>query len=304
MIKLKERYYIKIVPARGETVHRFEITRKHVLGAAVILGASILGMIGFSSAMVLRTHAAESSARQQSAALVQIDRQTSQLRRQIQGVARQNREIQQLIGVKPNDRLRQRTSAQRPAQTPDLSDVRANLNQLALASAATARESDSIRTLTMRVLNMRHIAYLARERALASIPSIDPVEGAQIVGCFCYRTYPDVEFHEGVDLGADTGQTIRATAAGTIVAAGWDGAYGQKIVVDHGNGYQTWYAHLSEIDVHVGQSVYKGQSIGLVGETGFATGPHVHYQVMLNGTPIDPTPFLTGVPANVLAALP
>jgi murein DD-endopeptidase MepM/ murein hydrolase activator NlpD len=308
MIKLKERYYIKIVPQRGETVHRFEVTRKHVVSGVIALGVAVVGSAALSGTLMLRAHFAESSFRhqaaQQSAALSQIDRQTSQLRNQLQSVQRQNQEIQQLIGVKPHARVLQRTSLVRAPQSPDLADVRANLNQLSVASAATAQESDSIRTLTMRVLNMRHIEYLARARALAAIPSIDPVDGAAVVGCFCYRTYPDVEFHKGVDLGADTGQTVRASAAGTIASAGWDGAYGEKIVVDHGNGYQTWYAHLSEIDVQPGQAVYKGQSIGLVGATGFATGPHLHYQVMLNGTPVDPSPYLHGVPANVLASLP
>ncbi|MBV8491696.1 MAG: M23 family metallopeptidase, partial [Candidatus Eremiobacteraeota bacterium] len=136
------------------------------------------------------------------------------------------------------------------------------------------------------------------------IPSIDPVDGAEVVSCFCYRSYPDAEFHEGVDLGADYGETVRASAAGTVVANGYDGAYGIKVDIDHGNGYHTWYAHLSRAGVEVGQRVYKGETIGAVGATGFATGPHLHYQVMYRGQPIDPAPFLHGVPANVLASLP
>ncbi|HEY5256798.1 MAG TPA: M23 family metallopeptidase [Candidatus Baltobacteraceae bacterium] len=307
-MKLKERYYIKIVPQRGETVHRFEVTRKHVVSGAIALGVAIAGSVALSGTLMLRAHAAESSYRhqaaQQSAALQQIDRQTGALRKQLQNVQRQNVEIQQLIGVKPHPSKLARTSLVRAARGGDFAAVSSDLDRLRVASAATARESDAIRTLTMRVLNMRHLSYLARAAALAAIPSIDPVAGALVVGCFCYRTSPDVEFHEGVDLGADEGAAVHASAAGTVVAAGWDGSYGKKIVVDHGNGYQSWYAHLSEIDVRVGQTVYKGQSIGLVGETGFATGPHLHYQLMHEGKAIDPTPFLHGVPANVLASLP
>jgi murein DD-endopeptidase MepM/ murein hydrolase activator NlpD len=90
-----------------------------------------------------------------------------------------------------------------------------------------------------------------------------------------------------------------------VVAAGWDdGGYGNKVDIDHGNGYHTWYAHLSRIDVRAGERVYKGESIAAVGSTGFSTGPHLHYQVMRNGTPVDPSPFLHGVPSNVLASLP
>ncbi|HLI96988.1 MAG TPA: M23 family metallopeptidase, partial [Candidatus Baltobacteraceae bacterium] len=105
-------------------------------------------------------------------------------------------------------------------------------------------------------------------------------------------------------LGADYGDVVRAAAAGTVVSADWDGGYGEKIDIDHGNGYHTWYAHLSKIEVQDGQFVHKGEEIGLVGSTGYSTGPHLHYQVMLNGQAVDPTPYLDGVPAKVLASLP
>jgi murein DD-endopeptidase MepM/ murein hydrolase activator NlpD len=161
-----------------------------------------------------------------------------------------------------------------------------------------------MKRLAMHVLNLRHLRDLARAQMIAAIPSIDPVNGAQVVGCFCYRTSPDVEFHPGVDLGADYGDAVHASAAGTVVANSYDGGYGIKIDIDHGNGYHTWYAHLSKVDVEVGAHVYKGQLIGEVGSTGFSTGPHLHYQIMKNGVAIDPTPYLDGVPSNVIASLP
>jgi murein DD-endopeptidase MepM/ murein hydrolase activator NlpD len=185
-----------------------------------------------------------------------------------------------------------------------MGEVRHNLDALALATAQTAEESNRLRRLTMHVLNVRHLQELTRAKALASIPSIDPVDGAQVVGCYCYRSEPDNEFHPGVDLGADYGDVVHAAAAGTVASAGWDGGYGQKIDIDHGNGYHPWYAHLSKMEVQPGQYVHKGEEIGLVGSTGFSTGPHLHYQVMLNGSPVDPTPYLDGVPAKVLASLP
>ncbi|MBV8373745.1 MAG: M23 family metallopeptidase, partial [Candidatus Eremiobacteraeota bacterium] len=168
----------------------------------------------------------------------------------------------------------------------------------------TQKESEGVASLALRVLNVRHLQDLARAREIAAIPSIDPVDGAVVVGCFCYRSAPDNEFHEGVDLGADYGETVRAAAAGIIASSGYDGGYGIKVDIDHGNGYHTWYAHLSRTEVAVGQRVYKGETIAQVGATGFATGPHLHYQIMYQGQPVDPSPFLHGVPANVLATLP
>jgi murein DD-endopeptidase MepM/ murein hydrolase activator NlpD len=294
MIKLKERYFIKIVPQRGDVVHRFELTRHHIIVAACVLAGVVLGSLTMGAVQLWRAHvqvaALQSIASKEQAQLQEMNQKAAQIRSQLQHVQRQNQEIQQLIGISP--------------KTQKTAEVRHNLDALAAATARTAEESNRLRRLTMHVLNVRHLQELARARALAAIPSIDPVDGAQVVGCFCYRSYPDNEFHPGVDLGADYGEVVRAAAAGTVASADWDGGYGQKIDIDHGNGYHTWYAHLSKMEVQAGQYVHKGQEIGLVGSTGFSTGPHLHYQVMLNGSAIDPTPYLDGVPAKVLASLP
>lgn len=294
MIKLKERYFIKIVPQRGDVVHRFELTRRHIIATACVLGGLLLGSLSVGAVQLWRAHVQvavlQNLASKESAQLQAMNRKAAQIRTQLQHVQKQNQEIQQLIGVSP--------------KTQKTAEVRHNLDALASETAQTAAESNRLRRLTMHVLNVRHIQELARAQALAAIPSIDPVDGAQVVGCYCYRSYPDTEFHSGVDLGADYGEVVRASAAGTVATADWDGGYGQKIDIDHGNGYHTWYAHLSKIEVQPGQYVHKGQEIGLVGSTGFSTGPHLHYQVMLNGTPVDPTPYLDGVPAKVLASLP
>ena len=294
MIKLKERYFVKIVPQRGDVVHRFELTRRHIVAAACVLAGVLLGSLTFGAVQLWRAHAQvaalQTLAKKEQAQLQAMNQKASQISTQLQHVQKQNQEIQQLIGVAP--------------KTQKMSEVRHNLDGLMAATAQTTEESDRLRRLTMHVLNVRHLQELARAKALAAIPSIDPVEGAQVVGCYCYRTEPDTEFHPGVDLGADYGDVVRAAAAGTVASADWDGGYGQKIDIDHGNGYHTWYAHLSKIEVQPGQYVHKGEEIGLVGSTGFSTGPHLHYQVMLNGATVDPTPYLDGVPAKVLASLP
>jgi murein DD-endopeptidase MepM/ murein hydrolase activator NlpD len=294
VLKLKERYFIKIVPQRGDVVHRFEVTRRHIVIASAFVGAAVLATLGVTGIQLWRAHAQVAElakiTTQQRTQLQAMDKKAAQIRKELQHVQRQNAEIQQLMGVQPK---RENTS-----------EIRHNLSALATETAQTLAESDRLRTLAMHLLNVRHIQELARARALAAIPSIDPVDGAGVIGCFCYRSYPDTEFHPGVDLGADYGEVVRAAAAGTVATADWDGGYGEKIDIDHGNGYHTWYAHLSKMEVQPGEYVRKGQEIGLVGSSGFSTGPHLHYQVMLNGQPVDPTPYLDGVPAKVLASLP
>jgi murein DD-endopeptidase MepM/ murein hydrolase activator NlpD len=85
---------------------------------------------------------------------------------------------------------------------------------------------------------------------------------------------------------------VRATADGTVKTAGWSGGYGRVVDVDHGNGLSTRYAHLSSVDVRVGQAIKVGQIVGKVGSSGRSTGPHLHYETRVRGEPVDPQKFL------------
>ncbi len=308
-LSIKERYFIKIVPQRGDVVHRFEITRKHIVTGSIALAITLFVVLSAAGFQVFRVHAQQAALQSQHEQLQTIDKKASAIRSQLQQVQRENQEIQQLIGVGSKARPRA-GGVQKTSWIPE-SGVKTGVVQLARhvdllaqASDETSRQADALRRLTLHVLNVRHLEELTRARLLAAIPSIDPVDGAAIVGCFCYRSAPNAEFHPGVDLGANYGDSVHATAAGTIASAGWDGGFGLKVDIDHANGYHTWYAHLSRIDVSAGEYVHKGEFIGLVGDTGFSTGAHLHYQVMLNGTAVDPAPYLNGIPAKVFASLP
>jgi hypothetical protein len=294
---IDDRYYIKIVPHRGDAVHRFVVRKRDVAIAGVLVLLVLTGALVFAGLQVAR-------AGQERAVLSRIAGQTESLHRQLQRVQRENQQITQLIGVPPpRHRARKRAHVSWTQGPQSLKSLEQHVAVLSAESVALVDTSETNKNLVLRVLNLRHIRAITRERLLAFIPSIDPVDGAPVIGCFCYRTYPDVEFHKGVDLEANYGEPVRASAAGTVVAAVWDGGYGMKVDIDHGNGYHTWYAHLSHIGVSVGQRVYKGEEIALVGATGFATGPHLHYQVMLDGQAINPAPYLHGIPSSVLASL-
>ncbi len=291
---VNQHYVIKVVPERGGVVHRLDLTRRHIVGALAIVAAMVFGALAVASVQTWRAHAQaaalQSMAKSQRGQMRALNEKAASLRAELRSIQRQNSEIQQLIGVG------------RPVRKT--SQVRRGFDALVVATAQTAHQSNVLRRLTMHVLNVRRIQELARARVLAAIPSIDPVDGAPIVGCFCYRSAPDSEFHPGVDLGANYGDPVHAAAAGEVASADWDGGFGLKVDIDHGNGYHTWYAHLSKAEVHAGEFVHKGEEIGLVGSTGYSTGPHLHYQVMLHGTAINPAPYLDGVPSKVLASLP
>jgi murein DD-endopeptidase MepM/ murein hydrolase activator NlpD len=114
---------------------------------------------------------------------------------------------------------------------------------------------------------------------------------------FGYRSDPfnsaSAEFHPGIDFKGNTGDEARSTANGRVIFAGWRGGYGKCVTLDHGNGFETLYGHLSRITVKVGEQVSVGEKVGEVGSTGHSTGSHLHYEVRKNGKPVNPVNFLT-----------
>jgi murein DD-endopeptidase MepM/ murein hydrolase activator NlpD len=302
------RFLVNIIPPDGSAIYRLAFSRRHL---AAVCAAAVLTVAGTAAIHSYELHAAEANvhalqaltARQQ-AELKMIDAQADGLARQLSAVQHEDAEIRRMIG---RDVGKQHALAMpRPhgASGSAFAQVQARLRRLAHESDATKADAQKLQRLAMRVLNMRRLAAITRARLIAAIPSLTPVDAA-VASAFGHRSVPWPEFHKGVDLAADYGSQVRATAAGTVVSAGWDaGGFGVKVDIDHGNGYHTWYAHLSRVEVTPGQHVAKGQPIAFVGSTGESTGPHLHYQVMYDGNPIDPEPFLHGVPPNVLATLP
>jgi len=121
-----------------------------------------------------------------------------------------------------------------------------------------------------------------------------PAAGPLMSG-FGYRIHPILgtnRFHAGIDIGAPYGAAVKAAAGGEVIQAGYFGGYGYSIMLYHGGGYATWYAHLSGINVSIGQMVERGSVIGRVGSTGWSTGPHLHFEIRINGVPQNPMGYL------------
>ncbi len=137
-----------------------------------------------------------------------------------------------------------------------------------------------------------------KEKLLAAIPAIQPVSNkdlTRIASGFGYRidpVYKVTKLHAGLDFAAPIGTPIYATADGTVTRADFnEGGYGNHVIVNHGYGYETLYGHMVRIKTRVGRKVKRGEVIGYVGSTGKSTGPHCHYEVHKNGTPVDPVYF-------------
>jgi murein DD-endopeptidase MepM/ murein hydrolase activator NlpD len=129
---------------------------------------------------------------------------------------------------------------------------------------------------------------------LAAAPSLWPIQG-RIMSSFGEREDPfngEGAFHRGVDIQGNFGQPIHSPADGVIVSADFRGGYGRTVVVDHGNGITTLFGHMSGFAVSLGQHIQRGDVIGFVGQSGRSTGPHVHYEVHINSTPVNPYKYL------------
>lgn len=169
-------------------------------------------------------------------------------------------------------------------QTELVTGIAAQLNDL---SVRVAFQSKSFEEISNMLKN--------KEKLLMAIPSIQPVSNKNLnrigsgFGTRIDPVYKDRRFHKGLDFTAPSGTPIYATADGVVTAAGFtaDG-FGNKVVINHGYGYQTLYGHMYRVKARNGQSVKRGEVIGYIGSTGKSTGPHCHYEVHRNGVPVDP----------------
>ncbi len=148
---------------------------------------------------------------------------------------------------------------------------------------------------TLERLNNALLRMDQLERTLLTIPSAMPADITMMSSGYGYRRDPFTgagAMHSGIDFKGPHGQPILSAARGTITHAGWKSGYGKTVEITHGNGLMTRYAHLSKIHVATGQKVKQGLQVGAMGSTGRSTGTHLHFEVRLNGTAVNPRPFL------------
>ena len=185
------------------------------------------------------------------------------------------------------DAVRDRARAQEDNERSLFTEARSRTDELEARLAALQAESNSIGN----ILQLRGAGGGNRPGSLEP-----PIPFAAVTSQFGPRTHPilgTVRVHTGIDLRAGTGVPVRAAGAGEVVLAGVRGGYGNAVVIGHGGNLATLNAHLSSILVSPGQTVTPGQIVGLVGSTGMSTGPHLHFEVRIGGTPVNPLPYLS-----------
>ena len=170
-------------------------------------------------------------------------------------------------------------------------DIRAE-GKLAPSFAEAVEDYDYLRRVKMLAITGKS----ARIRTANSRPAIWPVDGRLIQSSFGTRTDPfsgEGAFHKGVDISVPYGTGVRATADGIVVNASMESGYGRLVVLDHGSGLHTYYAHLSKFYIRSGQEVRRGDLVGAVGSSGRATSAHLHYEVRVGGAPMNPYGYLS-----------
>jgi murein DD-endopeptidase MepM/ murein hydrolase activator NlpD len=205
--------------------------------------------------------------------------QFSQVADTLQAVKSTSDEFKQLFSLDSRDEVLEAAVGMDFAGSLDLPDLIKELQK-------ARREVDGIR----EYLRMQKDVYI-------STPKGYPVSDYRLTSPYGRRSDPvdgTIKFHSGVDLACDTGTPIQATADGIVSHSGWTAGSGNVVVLEHGLGFSTIYAHNKNNVVKVGQQVHRGDVVGYVGTTGRTTGPHVHYEVLKNGKNVNPTPYLTG----------
>jgi cell division protein FtsB/biotin carboxyl carrier protein len=304
----KRRYTVVLVPHDSEPSRIVEVSWKVVragmLGAGVcVLLAFLLGVAALTRGVAY--HRNTDLEQQNQALAVQLDtlhaRLTS-LNDTIRQISQRDAHIRLLANLDPIDPQVRAAGigGPAPARHDDepsgvlgqrTSDIRVDLNAL-------------IRRANLLAQSFREAAdsLKSHNERLAATPSIMPTQGWLSSAFASMREHPILHIarpHEGIDVSAPMGSPIEAPAAGTVISSGWETGYGNTIEIDHGYGIVTRFAHASKILVHTGQRVSRGQKIALVGNTGLATGPHLHYEVHVNGRPVDPLRYV--LPDHVIA---
>lgn len=312
--KKQTEYTIKLIPSDGGDVKVIHLTKQLLIGAiaSVLVGAMLF--VGASSYAVYSTFQNQNERadveqlkevnRIQQEQLLQLSKRANGLQDELDQLTQMETELRHMSGVAPAEGTADGAAnggdgsanpAQQgqggPALRPDIENIGQTLD--ALEKSIAARKASLLQLKEELDAQQKELGALGPIGGLTvngianTTPAIWPAHGS-VSSPFGLR-WGGSDFHPGMDIANDMGTPIVATADGTVTYAGWNsGGYGNMVDIDHGNGIMTRYGHAMQVVVTSGQQVKRGQLIAYMGSTGFSTGPHVHYEVRINGSPVNP----------------
>lgn len=295
----KREYTLMLVPHHGQKIRSIRIPIAVVKYTVSILCLFIVCMAGIfinyhhtANTQLDELEVLQQSNSNQMNQIEQLARTTASLQVDMERLNSLDAEIRRIIN---NDDMRNtsraglvRSSANYTGQggpqvQPNINDINNVASDL---QAAIKTREESLSRLKQELL--------ARRARLEATPSIWPTSG-DVTSRFGWRNSPwggSSDWHPGIDIANSSGTPIVATADGEVMQSEWYGGYGNMVQINHGNGITTVYGHNSQNIVRIGQIVRKGEIIAYLGSTGYSTGPHVHYEVRVNGTAVNPDAFL------------
>ncbi len=291
----KRRWTIMLVPHGSEPSRIMEVTsswlRLGVLAVVSVVAVAIL--TGYGVAHVRGRAGADARAVAEREALAtelgRLNSRLGALTDTIKAISQKDARIRVLASLDPLDPAVHAAGIGGPAPARPRSDdpLVEHAEQVRVDVSALIRRAD----LLARSFGQAAESLSTHTERLAATPSIMPTQGWLTSAFSSMRAHPILHYarpHEGIDVSAPMGTPIEAPAAGRVAEAGWQAGYGNVVVIDHGFGLKTKYAHASRLLVRAGERVQRGQRVALVGSTGLSTGPHLHYEVHANGRPVDP----------------
>jgi len=314
----RKRYYILFV-ARDEDgrVRKISLPIQYMYGfvAAALVGTfTIVGLAGSYTRMLLKTESFN-QVRQERETLRKNYQQMAAVAHerdiQVASLGALASEVTAIYGLKQNKLTgKQSAAAAAAAPTPNSLALTDDVNQQQVKLSLDQFYALRSQALSGRVsraleggLTSGMSSGLGDWTQIADAPSLWPVEGV-VTSSFGEREDPfngEGAFHAGLDISAPSGTVVRATGDGLVDSAEVTNGYGREVILDHGHGVRTVYGHLSGMIVLAGQHVLRGQIIGYVGRTGRSTGPHLHYEVRINNTPVNPHKYLRSTYAQLAA---
>lgn len=326
MIWKRQKLTFMVIPDANKQVVRFQLSSVVLLTALILFIAVALAA---AAAIVLYNHSTDkvgklqrqlaASTGQYEQIIAGKDKHIEDLQTEVAGLSDQAKSIQDKIAdvSKLESELKQLTGIESPDGGAAIAQADEGADEYAMDGEGaggeelpvTDREIDDLvvttqddfsnlaDTIDRMVPRLEETKDIVRQMQakLRVTPTIWPTDSRKITSPFGVRKDPfthRARFHAGIDISGDTGDPVYASADGTVVDAGRDSSHGNNIMVTHGNGVKTHYSHLSKILVKAGATVRKGDIIGLMGSTGRSTGPHLHYEIYVNGEHVDPKPYL------------
>lgn len=289
------------IPHENSEVKSIHLSRRMAVGVSTLAIGAVAMLVGFGVIALGPGHhldggkGLESENQALRGELSSMEGEIASLGERLESLLEREEELRLVADLPPVPLEVQAVGVGGPGHVDNVSDVEGALGER--VTSASASIDELLRRSELVASSMEEItkSVAAKKAKFSATPSIWPASGFLSSTYSMRRRHPifhDMRPHLGIDISARHGSPIVATAAGRVVKAGWENGHGKHIEIDHGYGVKTTYSHASRVLVKRGQRIDRGDTIGLVGSTGFSIAPHVHYEVHERSEPVDPLKYI------------